>query len=313
MSLFKKKQAVVPRRRLANDEKINQPAFSSDVFRRGRTMIGSTAGRLSNPNFSQNLDSTRTHTHHLSIHRRRIAGILAVIFVIVTILWLILANFTATVAISLSDSANLSKTADKSIYEKVIQDYFDANPLNRLNFILDIASLTTYVSNRLPEVQGIERQDVIARPGETDFKIKMRTPVAGWKINEKQYYVDAKGISFERNYYQNPTVQIVDKSGISPHTGTAIASKRFLGFVGRVVSLSKDSGYTVTQAILPINTTRELDVYVKEVSYYMKLSIDRSAGEQVEDMSRSIGYFVSHGQTPKYIDVRVSGKAFYRF
>jgi hypothetical protein len=150
--------------------------------------------------------------------------------------------------------------------------------------------------------------------GVTNFAVTMRTPVAGWQINNKQYYVDSNGYPFESNYFPDPSVQIVDNSGITYKLGTttAIASNRFLSFVGRIVSLTKASGYTVTQAILPPETTRELEVRLKETSYYVKLSIDRPAGEQVEDMVTAIKYFTAHGQSPQYIDVRVSGKAFYK-
>ena len=92
----------------------------------------------------------------------------------------------------------------------------------------------------------------------------------------------------------------------------AIASNRFLSFVGRVVSLTKASGYTVVQAMLPAETTRELEIKLKEGDYLVKLSIDRPVGEQVEDMIAAVRYFTGSGQTPKYIDVRVSGKAFYQ-
>jgi len=91
-----------------------------------------------------------------------------------------------------------------------------------------------------------------------------------------------------------------------------VASNRFLGFVGRIVALSKSSGYTVTQAVLPVGTTRQLEIRLKDVVPIVRLSIDRPAGEQVEDMSRTLGYFIGRGEAPAYVDVRVSGKAFYR-
>jgi hypothetical protein len=140
----------------------------------------------------------------------------------------------------------------------------------------------------------------------------MRKPVAGWKIDNKQYFVDAKGVAFERNYYGNPTVQIVDDSGAVLQQGTTVASNRFLGFVGRIVALSKDRGYIVSQAILPAGTTRQLEVKIQDVGPLVKLSIDRPAGEQVEDMGRALVFLAGRGQSPAYVDVRVSGKAFYQ-
>ena len=82
--------------------------------------------------------------------------------------------------------------------------------------------------------------------------------------------------------------------------------------MGKVVSQAQSRGYTVTQAILPAGMTRELDIQLKDISTRVKLSTDRGAGEQVEDMARSIVYLQGRGVSPEYIDVRVSGRATYK-
>jgi hypothetical protein len=237
--------------------------------------------------------------------------VLVLVIIAAIPIWLLISNFTATVSISLSD-VGISKAVDKQKYQNVIQNYLDQNPISRLTFLLDQSSLSNFVSAKLPEVANVSH-GTMAGIGVTSFTITMRSPVAGWQINGQQYYVDSSGIPFKENYFSSPSVQITDNSGISYKVGTtAIASNRFLGFVGRVVALTKASGYTVTQALLPPNTTRELELRLKETSYYVKLSIDRPAGEQIEDMVSAIKYFTARGQSPQYIDVRVSGKAFFK-
>jgi cell division septal protein FtsQ len=307
-NLFKKKQSDISRRRLAGRDA--DAPISSDIFRRNRTLTGTTSNRLASTNAKSDLESSRTRVHHLSIQRRKIFSILLIVSVSAVFLWVLVSNFTATVTVGLSDMS-ISKPINTSPYEKAIQEYLGDNPMSRLRPVLDQSALAVYVSSGLPEVADVVQLSTMGI-GETNFVITMRQPVAGWRINDKQYYVDSKGIPFEKNYFSAPTVQIVDDSGVSLQaSGTAIASKRFLSFVGRIVSLAKTSGYTVTQAILPANTTRELEVRLKENNFLVKLSIDRPAGEQVEDMVRAVQYFTSHSQTPSYIDVRVSGKAFY--
>lgn len=315
MSLFNfsKKQPNIPKRRLSGDvSRMRMPAATpSGVFRRNRTLTGTTSNHLDSVSAKSDLESTRTRVHHLTIQRRKIGSIFSIILLASILIWTLVNNFTATTVVSVSDT-NISRHVNASTYEKVIQDYLDGNPISRLSFLIDQVSLTTYVTSKLPEVKNIVTRGS-AGVGATNFVITMRTPVAGWKLNDKQYYVDSEGMPFEQNYFSAPSVQIVDDSGISLQAGTtAIASKRFLSFVGRVVSLSKANGYTVIQAILPSGTTRELEVKLKESSSLVKLSIDRPAGEQVEDMARAIRYFASHSQSPQYIDIRVSGKAFYR-
>lgn len=322
MGIFKKKKPDVPNRRRTGDTDLSTRTATprSDVFRRGRTIVGSiTSIQSSLDNIGQghnrsnlNVDSARTHVHHLSIKRRKLSGLLVVSVLAITILWLLVSNFTASLTVG-SSNLDIVKPIDEKSYIGSINNFLDANPLSRLSFLMDDKALNENIGVIHPEIQNVRRLGNTLKPGETKYIITFRNPVAGWQIKDDQYYVDSKGASFERNYFSDPSVQIVDSSGISPQTGVAIASKRFLSFVGRVVALSKANGYEVTQAVLPKNTTRELDVYIKGLNSYVKLSVDRGVGEQIEDMSNSIKYFVSRGESPKYIDIRVSGKAFYRY
>jgi len=312
VKFFKKnKSKDLPRRR-SNTLVKNTTISPINIFKRNRTLTGTTSNRLDSTNAKSDLESPRVHAHKLLIQRRKIFSILLIIIVMTVPVLILVCNFTANVSVSSSQSG-LSKSIDVKKYENAILSYLDINPISRIMFFMDRSLLTDYVSNKLPEVLSVSSGSMIGL-GKTNFSITMRAPVAGWQINSKQYYVDAKGIPFERNYFSDPTVQIVDNSGVSlAATGTtAIASNRFLSFVGKVVTSAKASGYTVTQASLPVNTTRELLIKIGEGNYLVKLSIDRLAGEQVEDMVAAIKYFASRGQVPEYIDVRVSGKAFFK-
>jgi hypothetical protein len=207
-------------------------------------------------------------------------------------------------------SAVLSRPVQAAPYQKAINDYLAIHPVERLRFALNEDALSTYVSSVLPEVSHVTLSgtDNIVQ---SDFTLTFRKPVAGWQINDKQYYVDETGVVFENNYYQTPTVQIVDQSGASPEQGSVVASSRFLSFVGKVVAYMGQGSYTVTQAILPAGTTRELEVQLQGVQPLIKFSIDRGAGEQVEDATRSINYLKTNNISAQYIDVRVAGRTVY--
>lgn len=312
--VFRRKpsQPDVPRRRIQRDgdDMPIERATSSAVFQRNRTLTGSTSERMSSVHRSTDLQSPRTHAHHLTIKRRKVGTLLLCIILITAFLFWILTQFTAKVVIVSTDTQVVRQVAAEP-YEKAIEDYMTANPLARLRFAIDMPQLEAYLVQQRPEVDSVKRVEM-GSLGETDFVLSMRKPVAGWNINGKQYYVDAKGVAFEQNYYSVPSVQIVDNSGARAEQGATVASNRFLSFVGRVVAQAKASGLTVTQAALPRDTTRQLDVSIAEMASYVKLSIDRPAGEQVEDMARAVTYLQSQGRTPEYIDVRVSGKAFYK-
>jgi len=312
MKLFKKRQDLPARRRYVDEGNLpNNPAQAS-VFKRNRTITGTTSNNLNTPSYkSMDLESNRLHVHHLARKRQKIFGLFLIVLAISTMLWIVVSNFTSRVTVSIGDSQHIVKVVDNDFYIDIIKTYLNSNPSSRLQFLLNYESINDYVSQQAPEVKNIVQLGM-ANLGETNFVLTMRSPVAGWRIGDKQYYVDEDGISFEKNYYAEPSVQIVDNSGASLDTGTAVVSNRLLSFVGRVVSISSNYGYTVTKVTLPLNTTREVDVNLKGVSFYAKLLVDRPVGEQVEDMANAIKYFKKSGSKPKYIDVRVSGKAFYK-
>lgn len=313
MGIFNKKTSDIPNRRQSRSDPVRQSAVDDqrqNLFQRNRTLTGSTSNKVNTTHNQADLQSPRANAHYLALMRRKIGTILLLVFGVAIFVFWLLTQLTANVVVSISDPT-ISRSIDTTMYRKAINDYLDINPVSRLRFAMNLSNLSAYLTQALPEVTGVTEMS-FSTIGQTDFTIDIRKPVAGWTINTKQYFVDAKGVAFERNYYDNPAVQIVDDSGATLQQGTTVASNSFLGFVGRVVSASKDRGYTVTQAILPAGTTRQLEIKLQGVVPLIKLSIDRPAGVQIEDTARSLGYFLARKQAPSYIDVRVRGKAFYQ-
>lgn len=303
MKLFGSRKPAVPARRLADREpRPRTEELSNSQFRRNRTLSGI---QRETPEVS-----ARAKVHHLTNQRRKIGGMLLIVLAASGLLALLLAQMTARVVIT-SASTAVSTPIDGVKYEKAINEYLGVHPVERLRFVLNEQELSSYLASAAPEVASVTQSgaDNIV---ETRFSITFRKPIAGWQINSRQFYVDDHGIVFEKNYYGAPTVQIIDESGISPEQGSAVASTRFLSFVGKVVGQAKDRGYEVTQAILPSGTTRQLEIRLKDITPRVKLSIDRGAGEQVEDMARALKYLSDRGQAPGYVDVRVSGRAVYQ-
>ncbi|RWZ78619.1 MAG: hypothetical protein EOT05_02610 [Candidatus Microsaccharimonas sossegonensis] len=292
-----------PRRRQST-KFVRTPAAmnnSGNQFRRNQTLSG--IKHESEPT------SERTRMHHLARRRRNISAMLTLVFVIIVILGGLLSQFTGQVVVAGSSQALTQKIIPAN-YEKAITDYLAIHPVERLRFALNQTELSSYVSNLLPEVSRVKltsTNNIV----QSNFTLTFRKPVAGWQINNRQYYVDASGVVFQNNYYEMPAVQIVDQSGVSPQQGTIVVSSRLLSFVGKVLALAGQGNYTVTQAILPSGTTRELDIRLKDITPQVKFSIDRGAGEQVEDMTRSLVYLKSQGKNAQYIDVRISGRVVY--
>jgi len=310
----------VPRRRFSDDERgrdgLSTPNRSgvssrptppnttsaSSTFRRNQTLSGYRRTSVE--------DSERQKAHQLVTQRRRLGGIFALVATVVVLLVFLLWQLIAQVSVTTS-TKQLTTRFDGAMYERSINEYLMRNPSQRLRLSLDETALAAYVSVQLPEVEAVQIGG-FAGIARSSLAITFRTPVAGWQINGKQQYVDAHGVVFERNYYETPAVQIVDESGITPDNGGAVVGVRLLGFLGKVVAEAQGRGYTVSKAVLPAETTRQLDVSIDGTPTRVKFSVDRGAGEQVEDAARSLQYLQTHGIGAQYIDVRVAGRAAYR-
>jgi cell division septal protein FtsQ len=311
MALFSKKQNDTPPRR--QNATTNERASESQLeqryaFKRNRTLTGSASSRVVSTSESKaQLKSPRVEAHHLARQRRHIGGLLLLVILGGLFLYGLISQFTAQVEVTTTDD---TIQLDGS-YQKAIQSYFAQQPAERLRFLTNTAHLNEYLQTKTPEVKAVKVMGS-AGIGVSAFQLTMRTPIAGWSIHGKQQYVDVTGTSFGRNYFAVPTVQIIDNSGIQVAAGQAVASNSFLGFVGQIVGLAQTRGYETTQVIIPAATTRQIELRLKDIPYSIKFSVDRAAGEQVEDMANGIDWMKRHSLTPQYLDVRVSGRAFYR-
>lgn len=276
-------------------------ALEEGQFRRNQT--------LSSYRHNTADESARQKAHQLTSQRRRLSGIFLIVFGVTVALTLLLWQLIAQVQVTTS-AKPLVASFDGLVYERSITSYLNLNPAQRLRFALDEEALSRFVSAELPEVEKvtINGYSGIAR---AKAAITFRTPVAGWQINSDQHYVDASGVVFNKNYYEPPKLQIIDESGVTPEQGGAVVGTRLLGFLGRVVSEAQGRGYVAEKAVLPQGTTRQVELSFAGVSPKIKFTIDRGAGEQVEDFDRSLRHLNANGTGVQYIDVRVAGRAAY--
>lgn len=311
----KSKRTPPPRRRAAlhtqdGTKSLAERPRHASRYRRGSTMAGATTHTLkeSQPH-ALHQATPREKMHHLANLRRKLILTLVGLSTIVLVMGVLLQQLTATVVVELS---GIARTATSSqVYEDSLQEYFSHNPLERLRFNIDQKAMTAFIHSEHPEVESVvsEGYDSLAT---SRFEVVLRTPVVSWQVDEKMYYVDQYGVSFEKNVYDKPSVKIVDNSGVDYTSGAAIASERFLNFVGQAVARSKDAGVVVTEVSIPAGTSRQVALTLEGYSYEVIMSIDRSVGEQVEDMGRAVRHFSDQGRSPQYVDLRVKGKAFFR-
>lgn len=280
-------------------------------FRRNRTLTGSLVSNVASASEQRaELQSPRVYSHHLRRKRRRMVVLFAITFVAMVFLnWMIYQSI-ARVAIIPVDA---TQKFDGLPYEKKTQDYLNAHLFERSRLSLDTHALSDYLqANGFPEVSSVGDAMSNGGFGKSNISVTLRRPVVSWQTGRTKVYVDNEGVSFQRNYYAEPSVTVVDQTNIQSVDNRVLASDNLLSFMGRAVDAFRTQGMTVQKIILPADTIRQVQVMVAGTSYPIKLTIDRPAASQAEDAGRGVRYLAERGINASYLDVRVNGKAFYK-
>lgn len=285
----------------------------SFAFRRSRTITGSaaTSVRAAGEERGQ-LQSSRLHEHSLRKHRRKLTAYLAFSLVLCGVLWYVVISYMGnTVQTATASTQPVQRTLDSARYQGLVRNYFNEHPLERFQFSLDETAFTQYVRANAPEVASA-RLEKGSGFGTASLTLTLREPIVAWTIKNQQYFVDSEGSAYTVNYFSAPTVVVTDKSGISAEAGV-VASAKQLRFIGRVITLVNASGISPVEHVeLPPNSTREVDLKLKDRSYVIKTHVDRDPAGQAADIINAVKYVEAKAINPQYLDVRVSSKAFYR-
>lgn len=311
----KKNAASTPGRRREGEARAERPS-SADLsqryaFRRNRTLTGSSSASVASSNeLNAELRSPRAHAHHLTMLRRKLLVSFVVVAFVVFGLYILVSQLVATTAMTVANIGPLSP-ADQKQYSDAFESYYAARPVERFRFLLDEKALLSHIQASRPEVQAL-RIEPGAKLGEASVTITARQAIARWSIDGTNQYVDGEGVVFAKSYFGDPALQIIDNSGLQASQSKLVASNRFLGFIGRVIAKSDANGLDVSKVTIPALTTRQVSISLVGQDTEYKLSVDRSAGNQVEDIARINRYLAAHQLSPGYVDVRIAGKAFYK-
>ncbi len=304
----RRKQSVEPQSRATSSDLANRYAF-----RRNRTLTGSSSANVASTNeLNAELKSPRAHVHHLTSLRRQLMFYFSCVMFATFGLYLLVSQLVATTTVNVAGATNgAMSSSDATGYQNAINSYYAARPVERLRFLLNEEAFVRHVQAARPETRDM-RVEQGSGLGEASIVVVARQPIARWDIGGSNQYVDGDGVVFSRNYFDDPALQIVDNSGLQTDSNRLVASNRFLGFVGRVIAKSQAQSLAISKVTIPTLTTRQVSVSVTGQATEYKLSVDRSAGEQVEDMARITRYLAAQNLKPGYVDVRISGKAYYK-
>ena len=271
------------------------------MYRRNRTMTD----RSTIPEVSE-----RARIHQLRAVRRKIGIVFALVVAGILILVLCFSQFSGSVSLTFQKSDTIVKEVQSTPYQAIFNDYYHKHPFERFRFVTNYDQLLAVLQLAAPEVASL-RSTGIDGLGVSRYELILRQPVASWQVADTRYYVDSEGVTFTKNYYPEPPVTVVDNSGAQVAQGEAVASNRLLSFVGRVVALASEKDIKVTSIEIPAGSMRQLYLKGKGMPV-IRMTIDRSVAEQVGNMQQALTYLKQKRLSPQYIDVRVTGKVFYK-
>lgn len=280
------------------------------TFRRSRTLQGTTSPIVKTTRQKKSgLASERLKKQRSHKRRRRLIYASLLVVVGLFVAGQLYGQYIRDIT-ELSYVPKTEQSPPTRDYTDAIWSYFGSQPSQRFSFMIDEKHLTDTVSQDHREIKSIQKQNV--SNGVAQFIVTVRKPIASWQNGSVRSYVDDDGVSFSKNYFANPRVTIVDNSGISTD-GKTVVSESFLRFLGRMVALTNKSGLgEVTEASIPQNTTREIDIKISGRPFFIKTHTDRDPAKTVEDMKRVVTYLDQKKITPSYIDVRIDGRAYYK-
>ncbi len=129
--------------------------------------------------------------------------------------------------------------------------------------------------------------------------------IAGIIVMEVSVWMSNRAKEEAEAVVLKPTIDIIDEAG------TGITSK-MRDFVAQIERDFADIGLSANRAVIPAGKMREVHMFLNGYDFYVKLNIDRGTAVSAEDAKRMAQYVVERDIHPEYIDVRVSGKGYYK-
>ena len=296
-SVKKVEEQVIERRNRRDFRNSEDSFFIKRNFNRNQTISGVEKEK-----------SARLENRKLIIQRRKISSFFIFILIFIVAVIIILFQFVASVDI---EGEKTEKSIPKEKYVSAINQYYYKQPIERIRANLKKDDLVAYLQREYPEIDDVLNISMISLT-KYKFKIKFRQPVASWTSNNKTLYVDKNGVSFSDNYYSSPRLSVIDESNIRTHSGKSIASSSFIGFVGKIVSEADSRGIYIEKIVIPPASLRQIQIFVKDVPYSIKLLTTASPEGQIANLDSAIKYFSNNKINPKYLDLRVEGKGYYK-
>ncbi len=143
--------------------------------------------------------------------------------------------------------------------------------------------------------------------------VQERAPSLLWQSGNSIYVLSDDGQAIEEVSGQKPNnLPIIhDNANLPVNLGNQVVPQNFINFVRQIMKQIPKQGLSIQSMSVPA-TTNELYVQVNG-GYSIKFDANGAVSEQIADLTAVLKTLKSQNKQPhEYIDLRISGKIFYR-
>jgi cell division septal protein FtsQ len=185
---------------------------------------------------------------------------------------------------------------------------------NRNKITFNEQAIAKQLEKQFPEINDVQIELPLFSEQPT---IRLSISEASFYLNShgNRYIVDSSGKAVARASdlpaIKNLTA-VDDQSGYPDGVGRQILSSSSVIFISNLMAQARNAGVPVTSLTLPA-IPQEIDLRTKDQPYYVKFYLDGDVLAQAGQFLAARKHFIQAHQAPsQYLDVRVSGKIFYK-
>lgn len=208
---------------------------------------------------------------------------------------------------------NSSAYHPASVYKTAADNAFKAFR-NKTKLTLDEKGVIAALKKQFPEIDSVKIDVPIISQIPT-LRITIAAPTFNFSSSNKLYIMGSNGVisrlsSELAGAAALPTV--IDQSGFSASPGKQVLGTETIAFINTLLAQCARAGVKVQSLTLPA-AAQELDLRVQNQTYYVKFYLGGDALNQAGQYLAAKHKFDSENSQPQqYLDVRVTGKVFYK-
>lgn len=243
-----------------------------------------------------------------SYQRLIVRGVDLVFFITITVVFVLSLIVKPGVQVILSDSTY----HPKQYYAAFINSQI-SKLTNRNKITFDEQGIKSQIIKAFPEITSSSIELPIL--GQTPkVSLGVAQPAFFLSSGSDEYLLSANGVAVDlKSYYHNladlPTID--DQSGFTILKGKHVLSLQDVTFLQTITAEVKKQNVPVKNFVLP-KIPEEVELYTADAPYYTRFYMGGDSVAQVGQYLAAHNKFKSGGGPSQYLDVRVSGKVFYK-